>query len=227
MLDYGSLSGQELKSVSQSALREIERRRNETELPRQIDRLASVYQRAIGRVDGDPWVQPTGAHDSYRQDATVTHNDKVWRSTTPANVWEPGTSGWREVTDDEEGLVPAEWMQPTGVHDTYNVGDRVTFEEAVWESVIDVNVWSPADHPQGWKKIDEPVEDEQEVEEPVEDELEVDEPVPDFVQPTGEHDAYNAGDRVTFEGAVYESLIDGNVWSPTANPAGWKKIEVS
>ena len=44
---------------------------------------------------------------------------------------------------------------------------------------------------------------------------------PQWVQPTGGHDAYAIGDRVTFEGANYESLINGNVWSPTAYPQGW------
>lgn len=47
---------------------------------------------------------------------------------------------------------------------------------------------------------------------------------PEFVQPTGAHDAYNKGDKVTFEGKHYISLIDGNVYSPTAYPAGWKEI---
>ena len=37
--------------------------------------------------------------------------------------------------------------------------------------------------------------------------------------------AYMTGDRVTFEGHVYESLIDNNVWSPTAYPQGWKLID--
>lgn len=46
---------------------------------------------------------------------------------------------------------------------------------------------------------------------------------PEWVQPTGAHDAYNKGDKVTFEGDHYISLIDGNVWSPTAYPAGWEK----
>ena len=48
--------------------------------------------------------------------------------------------------------------------------------------------------------------------------------VPDFIQPTGAHDAYKKGDKVTFNGKVWESLIDSNVWSPTAYPAGWKLI---
>ena len=45
-----------------------------------------------------------------------------------------------------------------------------------------------------------------------------------FVQPTGAADAYSVGDRVTFEGKVYESTIDANVWSPTGYPAGWRKV---
>lgn len=46
---------------------------------------------------------------------------------------------------------------------------------------------------------------------------------PEFVQPTGAHDAYKKGDKVTFEGKHYISLIDANVYSPTAYPAGWKE----
>jgi hypothetical protein len=48
--------------------------------------------------------------------------------------------------------------------------------------------------------------------------------VTDFVQPTGAQDAYKKGDRVRFNGSIYESLIDANVWSPTAYPAGWKIV---
>ena len=48
--------------------------------------------------------------------------------------------------------------------------------------------------------------------------------IPDWVQPTGAQDAYNIGDKVLFNGNTYESIIDANVWSPTAYPAGWKLI---
>ena len=48
--------------------------------------------------------------------------------------------------------------------------------------------------------------------------------IPDWIQPTGAQDAYNIGDRVLFEGSVYESLINANVWSPTAYPDGWVLI---
>lgn len=50
---------------------------------------------------------------------------------------------------------------------------------------------------------------------------------PEWTQPLGAHDAYQTGDRVTFNGEVYESLINANVWSPAAYPAGWQKIEVT
>lgn len=46
--------------------------------------------------------------------------------------------------------------------------------------------------------------------------------IAEWKQPTGRHDAYNIGEKVTFGGKVYESLIDGNVWSPAAYPQGWK-----
>lgn len=46
---------------------------------------------------------------------------------------------------------------------------------------------------------------------------------PEFVQPTGAHDAYKKGDKVTFNGKHYISLIDGNVYSPAAYPAGWQE----
>ena len=46
----------------------------------------------------------------------------------------------------------------------------------------------------------------------------------EWVQPAGASDAYSKGDRVTFQGQVWESTIDTNVWSPTAHPAGWKKV---
>lgn len=49
----------------------------------------------------------------------------------------------------------------------------------------------------------------------------------EWVQPTGAHDAYNVGDRVTFKGTTYESTMDGNVWSPSVNPNGWQDIETA
>lgn len=48
---------------------------------------------------------------------------------------------------------------------------------------------------------------------------------PEFVQPTGAHDTYQAGDLVTFQGRVYRSRVDNNAYSPIAYPQGWEAIE--
>ena len=47
---------------------------------------------------------------------------------------------------------------------------------------------------------------------------------PVWSQPTGAHDAYNTGDIVNYNGTLYKSLIDGNVYSPEAYPAGWEVV---
>lgn len=48
--------------------------------------------------------------------------------------------------------------------------------------------------------------------------------IPEFIQPTGAHDAYQQNDMVTYNGAIYISLINGNVWAPDIYPAGWRLI---
>lgn len=48
---------------------------------------------------------------------------------------------------------------------------------------------------------------------------------PVWSQPTGAHDAYNTGDVVDYNGTLYRSLIDGNVYAPDAYPAGWEIYE--
>lgn len=48
--------------------------------------------------------------------------------------------------------------------------------------------------------------------------------VAEFKHPTGGHDSYKKGDKVQFKGAIYESLIDNNAYSPEEYTQGWKKI---
>lgn len=47
--------------------------------------------------------------------------------------------------------------------------------------------------------------------------------VPDWEQPDSTN-AYQIGDKVRFEGKVYENLIDNNVWSPAAYPTSWREV---
>lgn len=50
---------------------------------------------------------------------------------------------------------------------------------------------------------------------------------PPYKQPTGAHDCYNTGAKITFKGEKYTCLIDGCVWSPEEYPQGWKKEETT
>lgn len=67
--------------------------------------------------------------------------------------WEPPNvpALWQPV--EEEPEQPAEWVQPTGAHDAYQIGDLVTFNGQVYRSKINANVWSPAVYPAGWELI--------------------------------------------------------------------------
>lgn len=47
---------------------------------------------------------------------------------------------------------------------------------------------------------------------------------PVWSKPTGAHDAYNVGDIVDYNGTLYKSLINGNVYSPDEYPTGWQKL---
>lgn len=49
---------------------------------------------------------------------------------------------------------------------------------------------------------------------------------PAYVKPTGAHDAYHAGDKITFEGEHYTCIAPEGVacvWSPAEYPAYWEK----
>ena len=48
---------------------------------------------------------------------------------------------------------------------------------------------------------------------------------PDYIQPTGAHDAYNTGDKITYNGKKYVCKMDGCVWNPDTYPQGWQEVE--
>ena len=57
-----------------------------------------------------------------------------------------------------------------------------------------------------------------------EPEIPVAEEYPEYVQPTGAHDAYKIGDKITFNGKKYICKLDNCVWSPAEYPVGWDKV---
>lgn len=47
---------------------------------------------------------------------------------------------------------------------------------------------------------------------------------PLFVQPTGSHDSYNIGDKITFNNKKYTCIMDNCVWSPETYPSAWEEV---
>ena len=71
----------------------------------------------------------------------------VQTHTTQAD-WTPDVTPalWVVVSLDEW----PEWVQPTGAHDAYNQGDKVSHLEKHWVSDIDANVYEPSVY--GWSE---------------------------------------------------------------------------
>lgn len=87
----------------------------------------------------------------------------------------------------------------------YAVDDRVCYENVLYKCVqahTSQDLWTPNITPALWTRVS--------VEE-----------WPEWVQPTGAQDAYQTGDKVSYEGEHYISLVDNNVWQPTVY--GWEK----
>ena len=85
---------------------------------------------------------------------------KVLQAHTSQAGWEPDITpslfAKNLIVKDEDGEqvdIP-EWVQPDSTN-PYMIGDKVRFEGKVYQSLIDNNVWSPADYPQGWQEVNE------------------------------------------------------------------------
>lgn len=113
------------------------------------------------------------------------------------------------LTDEQAAENPA--FFPAWKDDAeYSVGDVVRYGDKLYRCIQAHQAqpaWTPEAAPSLWAKVLIP--------DP--------EVIPDWEQPESTN-GYSIGDKVRYEGKVYESLIDNNVWSPSAYPAGWKEI---
>ncbi len=101
------------------------------------------------------------------------------------------------------------WTQPIGIHDAYDAGDKVIYNGEIWRSDIDDNVWVPG--VAGWTITD--------------DTAEPPAAPPAWRQPLNSSDAYPLGARVLYNGKIWESTVNANVWAPGV--AGWVMIEMA
>ena len=178
--------------------------------------IASVYP----EWDGNSKAYKTGEWVKYGEDDMGDARlYQVLQDHTSQPQWTPdsATSLYKRVGVSADGT--PKWVQPVGATDAYAKGDIVEYNGKKYISTIDANVWAPDVY--GWEVYTDggstdPVE-------PSEPDTPTDD-IKDFVQPTGAHDAYAKGNKIRFNGKVYESLIDNNAYSPSAYPAGWKEI---
>lgn len=188
---------------------------------------ASMSDEEVASIE--VFIQEWEVGKSYKIGDVVRYKGGVWRALSNSiaqEIYPPDnyTAGWKRIGEpDESGIYP--YSQPLGATDAYQVGDKISYNGHIYECILANNVWAPDAYPPGWKLLDEEVVEPEpdpgtgtDPEEPSEDEY------PAFVQPTGAHDAYKKGDKVSYNGKNYESLIDGNAYAPDVYPAGWKEI---
>ena len=95
---------------------------------------------------------------NYQTDQRIRCGEKLYRCVqahTSQDGWAPPAvpALWTEVA--RSGEIPV-WRQPAGAQEAYNTGDLVHYPDAdspVYRCIIDNNVWSPADYPQGWEIV--------------------------------------------------------------------------
>lgn len=109
--------------------------------------------------------------------------------------------------DDEQAesvtILFEEWQPDT----KYEVGDRRQYNGLLYRCVqghTSQDGWEPPNVPALWVRTST-------------------DPFPEWIQPTGAHDAYNKGDKVSHLGKHWESDIDANIWEPGVY--GWSEVE--
>ena len=106
--------------------------------------------------------------------------------------------------DDETALTGVELFPTWVVGKAYAINDRAQYNGTLYKCIqahTSQSDWMPSATPALWKTVS------------------VDE-YPEWVQPTGAHDAYNIGDKVTYNGQHYVCTSNANVYAPDVY--GWQ-----
>lgn len=92
---------------------------------------------------------------SYKADDIFKYEGKLYKviqEHASQEDWVPSELPALYLSMMPENVIP-NWVQPTGAHDAYNLGDKVIFEGQTYESLVDANGYSPTAYPQRWKLI--------------------------------------------------------------------------
>lgn len=100
--------------------------------------------------------------------------------------------------NDEQAETVTELFPEWGVGIKYTVGDRRQYDSLLYRCVqahTSQDDWNPPAVPALWVRTST-------------------EEWPEWIQPTGAHDAYNKGNKVSHNGKHWISDVDANVWEP-------------
>lgn len=102
------------------------------------------------------------------------------------------------------------------VNKLYKIGDTFKYNGVVYAVIQEhasMEHWKPDETPSLYKVLNSTVE------------AGTDVVIQEWKQPLGSNDAYQLGDKVLFNGRVYESIHPtANTWSPTDYPQAWKDL---
>lgn len=106
------------------------------------------------QADIIPQVFPVWALDvHYTVGQRCRYNDILYRCVqehTSLEGYEPPNVPALWTRNGASGEIE-EWIQPTGAHDAYNTGDKVTHNGKTWVSTMDANTYEPGVY--GWDEV--------------------------------------------------------------------------
>ena len=118
---------------------------------------ANLIQTAINFLPDEEAETVTALFPDWEDDKAYAVGDRVKydgllyrcvQAHTSQSDWTPDVvpALWVRTSTEEW----PEWVQPTGAHDAYNTGDKVSHNEKHWVSDIDANVYEP---PLYWEEV--------------------------------------------------------------------------
>ena len=118
-----------------------------------------IEELALPMTDADAYSVPElfkawKTYTAYQTGDRVQYEGKLYKclqAHTSQADWTPDTavSLWVEVAD--PAIEFPEWVQPTGAHDAYMTGNKVSHNEKHWISEADNNIWEPGVY--GWREV--------------------------------------------------------------------------
>lgn len=118
----------------------------------EIETLASFADDTT--AEEHAWAFPAWATGiAYVVGQRVRYNDLLYKciqAHTSQDDWTPDAAVSLWVRTSDPGEEWPEWIQPTGAHDAYQTGDKVSYNEKHWVSTVDANVWEPGVY--GWEE---------------------------------------------------------------------------